>query len=47
MSTAPVTAPAFLTTEEFAERPDPGYTEELTIPELLGDFRVRVGRFFE
>jgi Uma2 family endonuclease len=29
MSTAPVTAPALLTAEEYAERPDPGYPEEL------------------
>jgi Uma2 family endonuclease len=29
MSTAPSTAPALLTAEEFAERPDPGYPEEL------------------
>jgi Uma2 family endonuclease len=29
MSTASVTAPALLTAEEFAERPDPGYPEEL------------------
>jgi Uma2 family endonuclease len=24
-----------------------GSNDELTIPELLGDFRVKVGRFFE
>jgi Uma2 family endonuclease len=29
MSTAPATAPALLTAEEFANRPDPGYPEEL------------------
>ena len=29
MSTASVTAPALLTAEQFAERPDPGYPEEL------------------
>jgi Uma2 family endonuclease len=29
MSSAPPTAPASLTAEEFAERPDPGYPEEL------------------
>jgi Uma2 family endonuclease len=29
MSTAPVTTSALLTAEEFAERPDPGYPEEL------------------
>jgi Uma2 family endonuclease len=29
MSTASVTTPALLTAEEFAERPDPGYPEEL------------------
>jgi Uma2 family endonuclease len=29
MSTAPVTAAALLTAEEFAKRPDPGYPEEL------------------
>ena len=29
MSTASLTAPALLTAEEFAERPDPGYPEEL------------------
>src|SRR5262245_30633177 len=29
MSTATVTVPALLTAEEFAERPDPGYPEEL------------------
>ena len=29
MSTASLTSPALLTAEEFAERPDPGYPEEL------------------
>jgi Uma2 family endonuclease len=29
MSTAPATAPALLTAEEYADRPDPGYPEEL------------------
>ena len=29
MSTASVTTPALLTAEQFAERPDPGYPEEL------------------
>ena len=28
MSTASVSAPALLTAEQFAERPDPGYPEE-------------------
>jgi Uma2 family endonuclease len=29
MSTASATSPALVTAEEFAERPDPGYPEEL------------------
>src|SRR3954467_6898041 len=29
MSTASVTTPALLTAEDFAQRPDPGYPEEL------------------
>jgi Uma2 family endonuclease len=29
MSTASVTVPPLLTAEQFAERPDPGYPEEL------------------
>ena len=29
MSTASVSAPTLLTAEQFAERPDPGYPEEL------------------
>ena len=29
MSAAPVTTPALLSPEEFAQRPDPGYPEEL------------------
>jgi Uma2 family endonuclease len=35
MSTASVTAPALLTAEQFAERPDPGYPEELVKGRIL------------
>jgi hypothetical protein len=36
MSTASVTVPPLLTAEQFAERPDPGYPEELVKgPRLL------------
>jgi hypothetical protein len=30
-----------LTAEQFGQRPDPGY------PEVLGEFRIRVGQFFD
>ena len=35
MSTASVTAPALLTAEQFAERPDPGHPEELVKGRIL------------
>jgi Uma2 family endonuclease len=43
MSTASVTAPALMTAEQFAERPDPGYPEELVrggiVPTAVPDRR--------
>jgi hypothetical protein len=36
-----------MTAEEFAKRPDPGHPQELVLPGILDEFRVRVGRFFE
>ena len=53
MSTASVTTPALLTAEEFAQRPDPGYPEELVRGRIVpmpmpkprhGEICNRVGR---
>ena len=53
MSTASVTTPALLTAEEFAQRPDPGYSEELVRGRIVpmpmpkprhGEICNRVGR---
>ena len=55
MSTAPTKTPALLTAEEFAERPDPGYPEELVRGRIVpmpmpkprhGQICNRAGRIF-
>jgi Uma2 family endonuclease len=55
MSTASVTAPALLTAEQFAERPDPGYPEELVKGRIVpmavpkprhGEICNKAGRIF-
>ncbi len=46
------TAEALLTAEEFGRRADRapqqfGPDDDLTVPDILGDFRVKLARFFE
>src|ERR1700678_4581109 len=46
MSTASVTAPALMTAEQFADRPDPGYPEELVRGRIVA-MPVREPRYGE